>query len=290
MRRVSLFLMLATLLLPACGGGSGGTVVVSDLPALGAYLIGVLQAETALAAEASPILTSTGGAAADDLAQGAEAAYSAFAAAIAGLSPPPEAKANQRNLIALAEDGAEISARLGGAAEAMDLRELTSIAVDTLELSIRSVDEVAERQNLIGAVLAAHPDRPMNRYLIAIADLWVPLTADYHRLTGKVQRSLLDGRVSGAVGPCEELLGRFDEFLPKWEAITPPPDAAEFHQWYREWAAEGLDIVGGLLANLRSQNLTGLPGSMRRVTAWAEGWSQAIQLRNQITIAALEQP
>jgi hypothetical protein len=206
------------------------------------------------------------------------------------LAPPPEAEDNQAALIGLAEDGIALSERLVEAVDSMDLQEISAIALDTLDLSIRGVDEVAERQTLIAAALAAHPERPLNQYLTAIGELWIPLTRDYHRLAGEAQRKLLTGDFSGAVGPYQELIDRFNRFLPEWDAVAPPVEAAEFHTWYREWAADGLDLVGLLLADLRDQDLTGLQGDLGQVTTWAVGWSEAIMLRNEITIAALEEP
>jgi len=290
MRRVCLSLLLV-LLLYACGGdGEGGAVVVSDLPALTAYLIGVLEAESDLAAVTTPTLAATTTEQAADLAEQAVAAYADFAAAVAALAPPPEAEDNQVALIGLAEDGVALSERLVEAVDSMDLQEITAVALDTLDLSIRGVDEVAERQTLIAGVLATHPERPLNQYLTAVGELWIPLTKDYHRLTSEAQRRLLTGDFSGAIGPYQELIDRFNRFLPEWDAVVAPVEAAEFHTWYREWAGDGLELISLLLTDLRDQDLTGLQGDLSQVATWATGWSEAILRRNAITIAALENP
>jgi hypothetical protein len=288
MRRVCLLLLLVSLLASCGGDGAAGPATVSDLPALTAYLIGVLEAESGLAAVTTPARAATATVQAADLAEQAVAAYADFAAAVTVLTPPPEAEGNQATLIRLAEDGTALSERLLEAIDSMDLPEITAIALDTLDLSIRSVDEVAERQALITAVLAAHPERPLSQYLTAVAGLWIPLTRDYHRLTSDAQRKLLAADFSGAVGPYQELIDRFNRFLPEWDAVVAPVEAAEFHTWYREWAGDGLDLIGFLLADLRDQDFTGLQGDLGQVATWANGWSEAILRRNAITIAALE--
>jgi len=265
-------------------------VIVSDLPALRAYLIAVLEAESELATVATPTAAATTAAGAARLAEEAAAAYESFAAAVGELDAPREAESNQAALIELAEDGIALSERLAAVIGSMDLQEITAIALDTLDLAIRGVDEVGQRQALIAAVLATHPERPLNQYLTAVGGLWIPLTEDYHRLTGEAQRKLLDGDLSGAIGPYQEMLDEFRGFLPEWGAVVPPPEAAEFHTWYRDWVTDGLDLLGALLDVLEDRNLTGLQGGLGDVSAWATGLSEAILLRNEVTLVALREP
>ena len=155
---------------------------------------------------------------------------------------------------------------------------------------VRSADEAAGRQELVSAALAAHSDRPLNQYLTAIAGLWVPLNADYQRLAADAQRALLANNLAGAARPYRELSERLNSFLPDWEAVAPPAEAAEFHGRYYTWAAAGIGIFDSLLPVLEDANFSSLQSVFNDMMAWASGANEILLMRNEITVAALLAP
>lgn len=288
MRRRAVFLLAALLLLPACGGD--GPVVISDLAALTSYLVAVLEAESTLAQSAPA------GAAASSVSQALEVARrqveatEVFAAAVAALDPPPEAEEDQRVLLDLAADQTDLYERMIAAVDARDLAAITGLTREALGFMTRSADEAAGRQELVVAALAARPERPLNQYLTAIAGLWVPLNADYQRLAADAQRSLLAGNIAGAAEPYEEMSVRFNAFLPQWDAVPPPPEAAAFHAAYREWASEGIGIFDSLLPLLEEVEVARLQTALPSMLAWAAGVNDILVMRNTVTVEALLAP
>ncbi len=288
MRRSAVLVLAALLLLPTCGGD--GPVVISDLDALTSYLVGVMEAESTLAQSAPANATASSVGAALEIARDQVAATESFAAAVAALEPPPEAEEDQQVLLDLAADQTDLYERMIAAVDDRNLAAITGLTREALGFMTRGADEAAGRQELVAAALAVHPERAMNQYLTAIAGLWVPLNADYQRLAADAQRSLLAGNVAGAAEPYEEMSVRFNAFLPQWEAVPAPPEAAGFHAAYREWAAEGIDLFDSLLPLLQEVDVASLQTTLPRMMAWAAGVNEILVMRNALTVEALMAP
>ncbi len=180
-----------------------------------------------------------------ELLQGFSQIFGGAAERLSEVTPPPEAEAYHRALVAIFRDFEDVGDELAAAGETGDPSRILASALDLTAVAFAFGEVEEQRQNLVITALIAAGDDPLNSYLISAAEARRDVAAALAELGPELQDLLASGDIGGSLAVLEELIGKLEDFEDRWQQLSPPLEAQELHQRQLEVTAK--QIEGELL-------------------------------------------
>ena len=180
-----------------------------------------------------------------ELLQGFSQIFGGAAERLSEVTPPPEAEAYHRALVAIFRDFEDVGDELAAAGETGDPSRILASMLDLTAVASGFGEVEEQRQNLVITALIAAGDDPLNSYLISAAEARRDVLAALAELGPALQDLLALGDIGGSLAVLEELIGKLEDFEDRWQQLSPPLEAQELHQRQLEVTAK--QIEGELL-------------------------------------------
>ena len=278
-----LLALLGTALLTACGGGGGQPLTKPDAteeplaivdnpnPTLREYLVTTLR----LQAEANEAAGARLAALADppddpqaaynrsrELLGSLGRQYGESAAALDGVTPPPEATDFHAGLLAVFR---QLETALLSASAADDPADFDKIFAEEVVPGLPELANVsAQGQRLAITLPGADRDQPLNDYLASAIEARTGFATEFGLLGSELQAFLSSLRteedVDALITLVQSRIPGLEGFEERWNSLAPPPEAAGLHTRQSTLHADALDLQRDLLAAIREDGLDDLAG------------------------------
>ena len=169
--------------------------------------------------------------------------------ALSGITPPSEAATYHEQVL---DSLRRLEESSRDAAQAFGERDAQRIQValgEFLTATGESGALVEEAEGLAISALEARPDEPLNAYLIAVGRVRIVFSPALTASVGELQEN-----PENAEAIYERLIADIEAFHSAWRDVSPPSQAAAYHQDQLDILADTLDFEERFLAALRAQD------------------------------------
>jgi len=262
------------------------TTTLPTLDVLADYLVATLEAGGPTLDAADVFLAATTLEQVASAAREVAAVYDQYAGTLARLEPPPDAADYHRLLLEMSSGWADWFREQASAVEAQDSPRQDALVQEMLALTQQELELAEEQQRLVSLVLSEHEERPLNAYLLQSDAIRVPFTQEYQSLLEEMQWVLTVGDMDGLFTILEDELGLLRAFSEQWDVLTPPPEAAAFHDLQAEFNSGAVDSLEGMLAAIEDEDLAALQATLLRFMELAGRMGEFGALRTDLLINA----